>query len=496
MRLLPRKIKILSIISLLVFSVSGFSLAETLEYDSEIMKFKIEQGYKDAKLELKQVQNDVSDMEFHLDKIAETKLDLTSQLENINNSIIYTEEKLEILSKQSSEAENEISLLEEKIEIQEIAFAYQKSVLSDYIEILYLEEQKFFSGEDENFRAIKLLLSEKTVGDNLKNINYFNLLNETAYHILDKLNEISYDLEVSKANLLEKRDYLNSLREKTIYEKEYLIVQKNAKEKFLATTQGQEKIYLQLLEQSKIEQNDAVDTVKLLSQAISDIEKEISETGSFDSNKYQNLLGMDFSKISEFRKNYILNGNGAIFDWPLDPFKGLSAYFRDPGYAGHFGVRHNAIDIPAYQGTLVRSTADGVVYKTKDNGYGYNYIIVAHADGFSSVYGHISKILVSPGEVVSMGSIIGLSGGMPGTLGAGYMTTGPHLHFEMLKEGEYVDPLYYLPLFVLSESQMEWLPQKYKELWRVSNLENSGGKIDRTPSPILEENDTSDLVLR
>jgi murein DD-endopeptidase MepM/ murein hydrolase activator NlpD len=124
------------------------------------------------------------------------------------------------------------------------------------------------------------------------------------------------------------------------------------------------------------------------------------------------------------------------------------------------------VDIPAYQGTPIQAAADGVVYTARDNGYGYNYIILAHADGFMSVYGHVSEIMVQEGETVPQGGIIAMSGGMPGTKGAGYMTTGPHLHFEVLKNGTYTDPLDYLSLDVLTREQVEGqLPEKYWDKW-------------------------------
>jgi murein DD-endopeptidase MepM/ murein hydrolase activator NlpD len=61
-----------------------------------------------------------------------------------------------------------------------------------------------------------------------------------------------------------------------------------------------------------------------------------------------------------------------------------------------------------------------------------------------TLYGHMYDIFVEEGEPVSRGDIIGLSGGAPGTRGAGYLTTGAHLHFETLKDGVNVDPMPYL----------------------------------------------------
>jgi len=133
------------------------------------------------------------------------------------------------------------------------------------------------------------------------------------------------------------------------------------------------------------------------------------------------------------------------FDWPVEPVLGISAHFADDGYRARFGFAHNAIDIPVNQHSTVYSVADGVVEKISDQGMGFNSIVIRHGGGYATLYGHVTEFLVAEGDDVSMGDAIAKSGGMPGTKGAGRMTTGPHLHLEMFKDGNHIDPLPLLP---------------------------------------------------
>lgn len=135
---------------------------------------------------------------------------------------------------------------------------------------------------------------------------------------------------------------------------------------------------------------------------------------------------------------------GPLFSWPV--YGPISAGFHSESYAHYFGVPHKGMDIVVGQGTTVRSAADGVVFLVRDGGQtGYSYILIGHRGGYATLYGHLSGFSVTAGQDVSAGDPIGLSGGEPGTYGAGPMTTGAHLHFEVILNGANVNPRGLLP---------------------------------------------------
>ena len=97
---------------------------------------------------------------------------------------------------------------------------------------------------------------------------------------------------------------------------------------------------------------------------------------------------------------------------------------------------HTGLDFTAPIGTEIYATGDGVV-KSPDGGSGYGlHIVIDHGFGYQTLYAHMSRMAVRPGTKVKRGQIIGYVGNTG-------VSSGPHLHYEVIKNGQKVNPAYY-----------------------------------------------------
>jgi murein DD-endopeptidase MepM/ murein hydrolase activator NlpD len=125
------------------------------------------------------------------------------------------------------------------------------------------------------------------------------------------------------------------------------------------------------------------------------------------------------------------------FSWPVQGL--LTSPFGERDHVmGGGGTRfHAGIDLSVPTGTPIQASKDGIVVFAGDNGAYGKAVKLDHPHGYSTLYAHNSRVLVHVGQRVKAGQVICLSGSTG-------RSTGPHLHFEMHKNGLPVDPLAYL----------------------------------------------------
>lgn len=424
----------------------------------------IKSEIRGSEKELFDVNANMKETNSRLDHVHEEITTLSEQIAIFDEKISTTEQLILNVAAQIQQKENEILLIYNDIELKNAEISHQKKMLGEYLRTLYEQESSISNTFTQNseINIAKLLLSDEPVGGQLQKLKYFNILEQQGLEIAQKLEVMVEELEISKEQAKLAKVRLAQLYARLDEERETLEVQREAKQKLLDVTRGEETIYKNLIEETRKQREELQKDLMELRDNLDFIQEEMRVLGDrFNPNDYRDLFSGEKTSIYAYINAFKDDVDGFRLHWPVTPARGISAYFRDAAYVGVFGVQHNAVDVPAKQGTTIRAPAEGVVYKVRDNGYGYSYLILAHKGGFMTVYGHISGFLVEPGEKIRPGQAVALSGGTPGTKGAGYMTTGAHLHFEVMKGGAYVDPLFYLPL---SELNYDSLPQKYQDI--------------------------------
>jgi len=125
------------------------------------------------------------------------------------------------------------------------------------------------------------------------------------------------------------------------------------------------------------------------------------------------------------------------FIWPvtgrISSIFGLRRFFNEQERRPHSGL-----DIAADEGTPIKAAASGTIIDAGDFFFSGNMIYLDHGQGIISLYAHLSKISVKPGDVVRQGDIIG-------NVGQTGRVTGPHLHFAIITNQTLIDPIFMLP---------------------------------------------------
>jgi murein DD-endopeptidase MepM/ murein hydrolase activator NlpD len=131
------------------------------------------------------------------------------------------------------------------------------------------------------------------------------------------------------------------------------------------------------------------------------------------------------------------NSRGSM-RWPLAGYSSLSSPFGSRVHpVTKKKTMHTGIDIPAPTGASITAALGGtVIIAGTQGGYG-NTVVLSHGDGITTLYGHCSKLLVKSGQQVKAGAVIA-------KVGSTGVSTGPHLHFEVRKDGSPVQPLNYV----------------------------------------------------
>ena len=338
------------------------------------------------------------------------RLTLSNQITILTDRISKTNLDIEV-ARTSIEATNlEIHGLEEDISAKGKQILNYKDQLGALVRWL---------AREQNRTIIQVFFTRSSFADfygELKQVktvqtNVTNLVKEVET-LKTKLNDDKEELEEKRQRLAEELANLNQ-------QQLSLEAQQETKTYLLQETRSSEQRFAVLLEDARREEEQT-------NLEITNLEKEVRER--------LRLEGLT------------TDGERPALIWPVPNNRGLSTLFHDPDYPFRRLFEHSGIDIRAYQGTSIRAAASGYVARVQTGGKrGYGFVMIIHNGGLATVYGHVSKIMVKQDSFVAQGEVIALSGGIPGTPGAGPFSTGPHLHLETRFNGIPQDPLPLLP---------------------------------------------------
>lgn len=341
--------------------------------------------------QLKQNQSKQKNISNQLKQVKKKEGEVITKLQTLEEKINKSEEEIESLKNKISTKESEISLTLENLQVAEENIDKKQDIMGDRINVMYRKG---------NIGYIEVLLNSKNITELLTNLD---MVKKIVAHDVDLLKELKGQrdiIEEEKISLENQKRQLINLKSSVEQEQKSLQVSRGEQER-LRSDLAKDKVALE----------------KMLDQA----KKEADEL----TNKLRSLQSSGA---------YV----GGVLKWPVPGYTRVSSPF---GNRIHPVLKvpklHTGIDIAVPAGKDVVAAGNGKVITSGNlGGYGKT-VIIDHGGGIMTLYAHNSRLLVSQGSNVVKGQKIAL-------VGSTGMSTGPHLHFEVRKNGQYVNPIPYV----------------------------------------------------
>ena len=368
---------------------------------------------KDKENKISTAENEKKALEDSLAALEEKKAALEKEKKNLSN---YVKE----LDSQLAEMETQIEELNGQILVKEAEIGKAEEDLQEAIET---ENQQYeamkrriqFMYEQGDSNYLALLFSAEDFSDMLNKADYIEQLSAYDRQKLDEYVAITQYVRLCKSEL----ELQKTILDKT---KEGIVVRQNEIETLIASKKVQIEEYQSNIatQQAAIEEYE--EDLRFQSELISQLEAEVLAA------KKEILL----------ENGIAVSYNGEKMTWPCPSYTRISSEY---GWRIHptLGVNkyHNGVDMAAPKGTNILAAFSGEVVAATYNSTMGNYVLMNHGNGYYTIYMHASKLCVTPGEIVVEGEKIA-------EVGSTGRSTGPHLHFGVRKNGEYVNPMYYL----------------------------------------------------
>lgn len=345
-------------------------------------------------VELQELQKQREALEKNLEEINKSSNKLSKEIKTANNQI----SQLELIIKGTK-------LSIEKLELE------ADSLRSDILNIesdMQNQKQtiiKLFGElqQRDNENLLIIFLRNKSLGEAVSEVRSIEALNNNLWVTFKELERLQDDLR-RKADDEELKKRQKIIEQRDLKNRQYILAdQKKEKQTVLTVTKNQEKIYEDQLEELKKLQAE-------ISKEIGDIESELRK------NIDLNLLPME---------------RPDVITWPVENARVTQGYGSTPFALRNYASKHhNGIDIGGFLGKEILSAESGIVINVGDQdkfcrggAYG-RFVVIKHENGLTTLYGHMSRYIVSVGQKVERGEVVGY-------MGKTGWATGIHLHFTV-----------------------------------------------------------------
>ena len=352
------------------------------------------------------LKNGLTNVQSIIEGLQKEKSDLQSYITELDSDLSEINDRVDELTGRIEDKERDIEITSGELAEAEKTAKEQYELMKKRVKFMYERGGK---------SSLEMLLDSESFTDFLNKAEYIGKITAFDKRLLDRFIETEEAVAEKKAELEEENEEL-------IEAKDNLQNEQDAMETLIAH------------KQEEIQNYEADINNKEL--AVREYEAEIAAQEQIIKDLEATIIAEKKRLLEENRKAIIYDGGK--FAWPAPDYTRIS---DDYGNRMHptLGVEkfHAGIDLASASGTRILAAYDGEVIAANYSSSMGNYIMIDHGDGLITIYMHASALLVKEGQTVVKGEQIA-------KVGSTGRSTGPHLHFGVRLNGEYVSPWKYL----------------------------------------------------
>jgi len=360
-----------------------------------------------AQRQKESLESGLSDVKKIKQELEKSKYDLNQYVSQLDVNLGEIENKIESLNALISEKKQAIKDAEQELKEAQEAEASQYEFMKQRIKFMY---------KRDSYTWIDIIFGSGSFSEMLNKVEYVQRLSAYDRKKMEEYQETIAYVKLCEEELSLQQETLETAAKVAEQEQsavEELITQKQEEIQEYESDINKKEELIQEYEAYIAEQNN---TIAALEQAVAAEKKRLAEAGRSSNLTY----------------------SGGTFAWPAPAYTRIS---DDYGYRMHPTLHvekfHNGVDMAAPNGSAIVAAYDGQVVAADYNSSMGNYIMIDHGDGLYTIYMHCSALYVSANQMVSKGETIA-------AVGSTGRSTGPHLHFSVRLNGNYVSPWNYL----------------------------------------------------